>query len=567
MAKVGDIEIKLKVETKKFNSDMNKAEKSAKKFSKNTTKNVKNMSKSVTMSLGSIKKAVLGLGTAFAVFKGASFAKNIITDMAASAKETLAWSRALKIGTTELQGFSLAAGQVGFSSEKVADIFKDVSDKVGDFVNTGGGEAKDVFERLGLSVDELKGKSPDKVVQRISDRIEELNGTVNELNSQDKIFLTESLANDFSKMLPLLENGGKKLKEFQEIAKQSGAILSPEDLKSLELLRKQTSVISLQWQGLKNIIGVELLPSITKLAKKIKEAFQNGSIQKFVAGAAAKMGKMLDNAIKKIPMMVDSFKSAIPILQTLGELISGMAKGLDLALSAAKGYGRYLGLLSASIEGISLKNQRGEYDPNAKETGGSGGIAITQAQPMESVDKILRGLLDNRAAEEASKIQKEAADKQASAAAAQQKAAALVKSRSETAIGQILGSRGKGEAGRILGAGPEQAKSENFDRIFRQIVADIQTGSATKGSTQAGMDQLNQIAAGLKTFGPQGSTLGMENAIKDLQNFIAGKKDDEIKVNISVDVKPSENFDTELETKIIRTNGNSFSDAAAMTGQ
>ena len=59
----------------------------------------------------------------------------------------------------------------------------------------------------------------------------------------------------------------------------------------------------------------------------------------------------------------------------------------------------------------------------------------------------------------------------------------------------------------------------------------------------------------------------MENAIKDLQNFIAGKKDDEIKVNISVDVKPSENFDTELETKIIRTNGNSFSDAAAMTGQ
>ena len=57
-----------------------------------------------------------------------------------------------------------------------------------------------------------------------------------------------------------------------------------------------------------------------------------------------------------------------------------------------------------------------------------------------------------------------------------------------------------------LGEGPEQAKSENFDRIFRQIVADIQSGRATGRSTQFGMDQLNQIAAGLKTFGPQGST-------------------------------------------------------------
>lgn len=512
MAKVGDIEIKLKVETNKFNSDMKRSEQAAKKFSKNTENNIKKMSTSVKGSLASVATSAKTAVKAFAALSAVSYAKGIVTDVTAAAKETLAWSNTLKIGTTELQAFGLAASQVGFSSEKVADIFKDVSDKLGDFIATGGGEAKDVFERLGLTIDDLKGKAPDKAIQLIVDQMDKLNGTAKELNQQEKIFLLESVANDASKLIPLLENGGKKLNEFKKIAEKSGAIIKPSDLKAIEEFRLESKKLSLQWEGIKTQLAVTLMP---------------------VMQALAKITRTMVDGLMLIPKLIGKIGSGIGGLAgRIGSKFEGL-KGMDTNI-----------LAPTNLKPISAP-----------------------ANTQDSIDNIMKGLLKDRAASDAAKVQKEAAEKQVQAAASQQKAAESVKLRSETAIGQILGSRGKGETSRILGEGPKQAQSDNFDRIFRDLVQSIQSGDSTKRSQQYGIDMLKQIAGSHKMFGAAGSTLGMENAIKDLQNFISGKKDDEIKVNISVDVKPSDKFDTELETKIERINGNSFGDAAAAIGQ
>ena len=566
MAKAGDIEIKLKVNTGKFKSDMKQAEKSAKKFTSNTKRNMKTMAKSVKNSLGSIKGAVLGLGAAFAVFKGISATKNLIQDMAALSKETLAWSTVLKIGTTDLQGFALAANQVGFSMEKVTDIFKDVNDKIGDFVATGGGEARDVFERLGLSIDDLKGKAPDKALSIIVDQMDRLKGTANELNQQEKIFLLESIANDASKLIPLLANGGAKLKEFKAIAEQSGAILSEDELGALEQFRQQTSVISLQWKGLKNIIGVELLPVITKLAKKIRASFVSGAAQKWVKEVAGKMRKMFDNAIKNIPKMVDGFKGMIPVLKDIASIITTIVDTIMLIPSALRN------LSAATTNAIpdSMKkfHPSNEVRASVQKEKAKTNTLPSKALPVELSQKIqdMARFSALMAKSSADKL-KLAADKLSIAAKAQSAAAAFTKARSETTIGQILGGIGKGETSRILGSGPEQAQDANFDRIFSEVVAGIQSGDATAKSNNSFLSQLTQIARGQKTFGPAGSSLGMENAIKDLQNFISGKKDDEIKVNIEVEVKPTANFDAWIDTKIERSTKNSLSDAAATTGQ
>ncbi|WP_410963642.1 hypothetical protein, partial [Salmonella sp. SAL04292] len=45
--------------------------------------------------------------------------------------------------TTEFQKYAAGAKMVGIEQEKLADIFKDVNDKVGDFLNTGGGALAD----------------------------------------------------------------------------------------------------------------------------------------------------------------------------------------------------------------------------------------------------------------------------------------------------------------------------------------------------------------------------------------------------------------------------------------
>ena len=267
--------------------------------------------------------------------------------------------------------------------------------------------------------------------------------------------------------------------------------------------------------------------------------------------------------------MVAGFKKMVPVMKNILSIIKTMVDSIMLVGKAVNFLGTALSrgtaITSALTEGLGVKAQTGDVGDLLAPTNVK---TEQQAVPqVDSIEKIMRGLLKDRAASDAARIQKEAADKQAEAAKEQQAAAQLVKKRSETAIGQILGSRGKGETARILGEGPKQAQSDRFDTIFRDIVNSIQSGDADKRNQDFAIDMLNQIAKSQGTFGEKGSNLGMLNAIKDLQNFISGKKDDEIKVKIEVDVKPSDKFDTELETKIERINGNSFGDAAAQIGQ
>ena len=50
------------------------------------------------------------------------------------------------------QGMAAGAQTVGIEQEKLADILKDVNDRVGDFLTTGGGPMADFFESIAPKV-------------------------------------------------------------------------------------------------------------------------------------------------------------------------------------------------------------------------------------------------------------------------------------------------------------------------------------------------------------------------------------------------------------------------------
>ena len=64
-----------------------------------------------------------------------------MTVKAGTIKELDTLSRTLGVTVENLQRWQFAAKSVGIESDKMADIFKDTSDKLGDFLTTGGGEA------------------------------------------------------------------------------------------------------------------------------------------------------------------------------------------------------------------------------------------------------------------------------------------------------------------------------------------------------------------------------------------------------------------------------------------
>ncbi len=61
-------------------------------------------------------------------------------------------SKIANASTTDFQKYAIAASAAGISQEKFSDIMKDVNDKVGDFLSTGGGELQDFFKTIAPKV-------------------------------------------------------------------------------------------------------------------------------------------------------------------------------------------------------------------------------------------------------------------------------------------------------------------------------------------------------------------------------------------------------------------------------
>ena len=169
----------------------------------------------------------------------------------AAHKELSIMTATLGINRQALEAWGAGAKGINVSAEQVGDIFKDVTEKIGDFTATGGGEAKDIFDRLPIKVEELAGLGADQVLLKIAAAAEK----VSDISLQEKTFLFESLANDASKLLPLLENNAQKLRDVDAAARAVGAIMSPAQIATLDEAKTKMAGIKLGLQGIRNEVG------------------------------------------------------------------------------------------------------------------------------------------------------------------------------------------------------------------------------------------------------------------------------------------------------------------------
>src|SRR5690606_12048994 len=131
-------------------------------------------------------------------------------------------------GFEDFQRLAHAARTVGIESDKLADIYKDVNDRVGDFVQTGGGPMADFFEKIapqvGITADAFKDLSGPQALQLYYDSLVKAG-----VSQQDMTFYLEAMASDVTALIPLLQDGGKGFRELGEGA----SVLSAEDADGL----------------------------------------------------------------------------------------------------------------------------------------------------------------------------------------------------------------------------------------------------------------------------------------------------------------------------------------------
>ncbi|MBE5251724.1 phage tail tape measure protein [Mixta mediterraneensis] len=236
---LGTLTIDLIAKVGGFTAGMDKAERATQKWRKQAEADFK----AVTVGLTAVSAAAVAAGAAgFALLKSTADQVNT-TDQ---------WAKSLKMSTQELLAWQFAAEKAGLSGDNMADIFKDLGDKIGDAVLNKSGEAVDALNALGLSADKLSKVSPDKQMLAIGDALGKIS------TNAGKVTILESLGNDLSKLLPLFDNNNEKLKQFIQLAKDYGVAPDPQSIDDLVKVNDLFQDMEAQVKGLKMEIAAGL---------------------------------------------------------------------------------------------------------------------------------------------------------------------------------------------------------------------------------------------------------------------------------------------------------------------
>lgn len=249
-------------------------------FKDKISKGLKNIG-SQLKEIGEIaKKVALGVAAGTAALVG-------ITKVATAAgREIKQLSMISGASSDAFQEMAYGASQFGISQEKLADQLKDVNDRIGDFVQTGGGPMKDFFETIGplvgVTIDDFKTLGGPDALQLYYTSLEKAN-----LSQAEMVFFLESMASDLTDLQPLLANNGKLFKQNADEAKRLGLILSDVDIERLAAGDVMFKRMAEQAKMAANVVGLALLPYVSALIRAINEA----------ANAAGGFGKVAGDSI------------------------------------------------------------------------------------------------------------------------------------------------------------------------------------------------------------------------------------------------------------------------------
>lgn len=287
------------------------------------TSRMDNLRNSLSSLASEGKTYLAGLAGAAVGSAGALVALAIQTSNAAAEIERLAYLSGTT--TTEFQEWAAGAQAMGIDTEKLSDIFKDVQDRVGDFITTGGGEMSDFFKEIATKTEgsaagalklakSMRDLSGAEALQLYVNKLKEAGVGQNEM-----IFYMESMADEATSLIPLLENGGEGFQAWAEAARNAGAIMSDETIAAARQLKIETQLLEMQMAGIKNEFMGGLIPALNQALS----AFTGTSIQALNMRTA---GEMLGNTLIGLAKIGMGVAATFDIV---GRVIGGTAAALS----------------------------------------------------------------------------------------------------------------------------------------------------------------------------------------------------------------------------------------------
>lgn len=272
-----------------FVGGLSQAERASQKWRKQVKDDAKEAAVALTGFATAASAAALGVGAA---------GFNLLKSTSKQITESDRWAKSLKISTQELLAWQFAAEKAGVSGDQMADIFKDIGDKIGDAVLNQSGEAVDALNALGLSAEKLSKATPDKQLLAIGDALGKIG------SNAEKTTILESLGNDLSKLLPLFDNNNEKLRQFIDLAKDYGIAPAPSQIEDLvkvnsifEDMESQAKALKLEIAaGLAKVDLSQLTDSFSDIRETLTDPQVLQGLVNLVQGVAELAGWLVKGA-------------------------------------------------------------------------------------------------------------------------------------------------------------------------------------------------------------------------------------------------------------------------------
>jgi len=221
---------------------------------------------------------LLGLGAA---------AATAITTITALSKTVAAYSKEIRLASDlsgvaaeELQIMAHATSTVGIDMEKLGDISKDTREKIGDFLNTGGGGFMDFVDAMKLTEKEATKLAKEfstltgpEILQRMVTMMEDA-----EVSAVQMSHALEGMASDTTNLIPLLKNGGEEMKRLSDNMSEVVVPLSDSDIDVFIRMGESADLAGASLKSLGEQILVDLGDAFIKAANKM--AFFYASLNK-----------------------------------------------------------------------------------------------------------------------------------------------------------------------------------------------------------------------------------------------------------------------------------------------
>lgn len=178
-------------------------------------------------------------------------------------------SERLGVGARWLQEWMYVAGRFGVNNDALVDGLKELGLRADEFVTTGSGGAAESFERLGITVKDLRATAgeTDKLLDLVLSRM----GKIQNDAARQRIFDEMFGGTGGEQFVEMLTQSREELAKLRQAAHDNGAILSDEDIEQSRAYTRNMADLRAMLMSIRTTVASALLPTINEWLGSLRD--------------------------------------------------------------------------------------------------------------------------------------------------------------------------------------------------------------------------------------------------------------------------------------------------------